>query len=135
MKQTPKAILKSILEMMRNATGKANYGTSMKYNGKGRFYAKGHSVATTGKCPKMARFIMLRREHYGADIQGCHFAIAISFLREDERIYPPYWGAVEAKDFIGEQVGERPNKKEIVKTILKLLISGTVEGIRKAVRE
>ncbi len=135
LKQTPKAILKAILEMMRNTSGKANYGTSMQYNGKGRFYAKGHSVAATGKCPEIARYIMLKKEHYGADVQGCHFAIAVSFLREDEKTHPPYLGAVEAKAYLGEQVGERPDKKEIVKTIMKLLISGTVEGIRRATRE
>jgi len=134
LKQTPKAILRSILEIMRNATGKANYGTSMKYEGKGRFYAKGDSVATTGKCPKMARYILLKKEHYGADIQGCHFSIAISFLNQEEKTLPPYYGAREAKEYIGQQFGEREDKKEVIKTVLKLLISGTVNGIRETLK-
>ena len=115
--------------MLKEAVGKACYGTSAGAQGKGRFYPKGQSVAATWKCHKMARYILLKKDH-GADIRGCHYAIAINFLREEEKTGIPYKGVGWAREYIRDTKGVA-----VGKIVLTLLISGTLEGIRHIIRK
>ncbi len=83
-KETKRLALEQVSAMLNAiqcSTGKAEYGTLPGYGGLGRFYGRNRSIVATWYDPKVTRLAMIKERHFGADIEGCHYATVISHVR------------------------------------------------------
>ena len=99
--------------------------------GKGRFYANGETIASTGRCCKVVRLALLQQNHISVDITGCHYSILASRLPNN---HPAHRGVKEAREFLKAEINH-PERVGIAKLILHCVVTTSVRSIRRQCRE
>ena len=105
----------------------------------------------TWNCTKLTRYVLLAQNHYGVDIQGCHYSIVISHVDPGAKgatmhngLHPTLQGANTAREWLvaalkrqdglySGHVGQEQEYVTMAKKILKIVINERREKVNSVV--